>query len=353
MKRLFCISCYELCTNNITGIQRYMQETIIALDSALSNTSCNIDVRVCYPEGRQLNLPSLINIKKVAIPMKKKENWNTSALKQYVKKENGVFVGMANNFTLSSNSIVTIHDIRALDSKKFESFKQRVAFFVQSKLTSFFSRYLVTVSNYQKNVICRKLHFPEDRVFVTYNGHEHILRIEEDDTILEKFSVLKNDYYYSLGSIAKHKNYKWILEVAKRNPQKTFVVAGGEMLKKWGTDSSDFALDNIVYVGYVSDEENKALLRNCKAYIQPSFYEGFGIPPLEALALGRPIFVSNATCLPEIYQGLGVIFDPYDYDIDLEKIIYPEEKQLKVALAKYSWKKAAKDWVNILERYKK
>ncbi|MBQ4530347.1 MAG: glycosyltransferase, partial [Lachnospiraceae bacterium] len=97
----------------------------------------------------------------------------------------------------------------------------------------------------------------------------------------------------------------------------------------------------------VTDEENKALMERCRIFVFPSKLEGFGIPPLEALACGAKIAISRASCLPEIYGECAVYFDPDDYEVNIEDL----EKQAIVGvdklLKKYSWEKSAKDWYEI------
>lgn len=101
-------------------------------------------------------------------------------------------------------------------------------------------------------------------------------------------AVKKGEYFYALGSLAGHKNFKWIREVARRNPDKTFVVAGGKDLRAFGDDTEAKDTHNVFYPGYVSDAENAALMKHCRLFLHPAVFEGFGIPPLEALALGAP-----------------------------------------------------------------
>ena len=85
-----------------------------------------------------------------------------------------------------------------------------------------------------------------------------------------------------------------------------------------------------VVTGALSDEEIKALMRHCKASIQPSFYEGFGIPPMEAMSVGADCIVSNASSLPEVYKNSVWYIDPHDYDsIDLDKIMAQKKKETK------------------------
>lgn len=70
----------------------------------------------------------------------------------------------------------------------------------------------------------------------------------------------------------------------------------------------------------MTDGQNKALMQNCKGFLHPAVFEGFGIPPLEALSLGAPIALARASCLPELYGDTARYFDPYDYDVDLDAL---------------------------------
>jgi glycosyltransferase involved in cell wall biosynthesis len=152
-----------------------------------------------------------------------------------------------------------------------------------------------------------------------------------------------------LGSVAKHKNYKWIYEVAARNNNIQFVVAGNISKKAWGIDNSAFELENIIFTGYVTDEENKALINSCWAFLQPSKYEGFGIPPLEAIALGKKALVSNVTCLPEIYEGYAPMFAPDDYDVNIEELLAQDTNPSEPLIEKYTWKKVAQSWLKLFD----
>ena len=347
----FIISGAEICSDNITGIQRYIIETIKYIDEYLTKNDTNLDVRLCYPIGKKPRIDQLKTIKSVELPYSGK-GWNTKVLRKYVKEENGVFCGMSNNITLVKGSIITIHDLRRIETKEYDSVKSRILFFFTCFLAAKLSRFIVTDSYYQKSKLCSIFHIKDDRVKVFYPGHEHITAINSDDSIFRRYPQIKPfDYYYALGSVAKHKNYKWIYEVAKKNPNRLFVVAGGELKKKWNTSSEDFMAENIVYLGYVSDEENKALLSKCTAFLQPSFYEGFGLPPLEALSNGRPIVVSSATCLPEIYKDLATFINPNCYDFNFDNIYKPEKTAIDVAMSKYSWENTARQWVNLFLNY--
>ena len=178
--------------------------------------------------------------------------------------------------------------------------------------------------------------------------------VTPDESIFEKMpGVQKGEYYYALGSLAKHKNFKWIREVARRNPDKTFVVAGGKDLRAFGDDTEAKDTHNVFYPGYVSDAENAALMKHCKLFLHPAVFEGFGIPPLEALALGAPIALANATCLPELYGDTARYFDPYDYDTDLDRLAAQPVAAPDEVLQKYSWDRTANFWLHEIEKYAK
>jgi glycosyltransferase involved in cell wall biosynthesis len=89
-------------------------------------------------------------------------------------------------------------------------------------------------------------------------------------------------------------------------------------------------------------------MKNCKAFLFPSIYEGFGIPPLEALSHGTKIIISNAACLPEIYGDCAYYIDPYDYEVDLEKLLKCEVKPPDECLSRYSWEKSAKILLSVI-----
>ena len=91
--------------------------------------------------------------------------------------------------------------------------------------------------------------------------------------------------------------------------------------------------------------------RSCPLFLHPAVFEGFGIPPLEALALGAPIALAKASCLPELYGDTARYFDPYDYEVDLDALaarpVAPPDK----VLAKYSWDKTAAFWLEEIKKY--
>lgn len=204
------------------------------------------------------------------------------------------------------------------------------------------SKYIITLSEDAKKDIIKYTGISENKIIIVPCGWEHIKEITYDDTIFERLpkEIKKGRYFFSLGSRYKHKNIKWIIKAAEQNKSDYFVVTGFNFQKE--NDVEEKYPPNVLFTGYLTDSEIKSLMKECRAFIQPSLYEGFGIPPMEALGVGSQIIVSRTSCLPEIYQGAAHYIDPYDYqNINMEKILSSKVSDGKEVLDKYSWEQAA------------
>ena len=171
---------------------------------------------------------------------------------------------------------------------------------------------IFTISEFSKRDIMETYHCDGEKISVIPCAWQHFLRIEEDAAIIEKLGLGKKLFFFSLGSRYYHKNFKWIAEAAKQNPQYDFVVAGTRKLNTSDRELENSGLDNLIFTGYIKDEEIKALMKACRAFIQPSLYEGFGLPVLEAFRAGCPVCLSDASCFPEVAGDAALYFTPGD-----------------------------------------
>lgn len=190
----------------------------------------------------------------------------------------------------------------------------------------------------------------KDKVTVIPNAWQHYERIGYDEDALSTYSLKKNNYYFSMCSLEPNKNFKWIAEEAKNNADMTFAVAGS-INRKVFSEGLGFELPpNMKLLGFVSDEEAKTLMRDCRAFLFPTFYEGFGIPPLEAISAGaKQVVVSDTQVMHEIF-GDGVIYvDPSNYNIELSDFPEISETRISELLKKYSWKKSAETLLKLLQ----
>lgn len=331
-----------LCDERMDGIHRFMIETLSRIDRKLPDSGFKIEI--VHSKGREIKGLDLKNIKTVALK-KNRLTYRIITLPAYVKKKNGIYCSMSNDVILYKNSICTLMDLIPLSGLAKYPWKSLWKMKLIYRLIKRNSKLIVTISNASKNDIVQKLKVSPEKITLVGTGWEHMNRIQEDDSIFERFPDLeKGNYYYAIGNQYPYKNFKWVTEVAKRNPASRFVVAGKVTNIARPVEDSE---SNMLYVGYISDGEHKALLKNARAFLHPSKLEGFGIPPLEALSQGVSIAVSTASCLPEIYQDAAHYFDPDDYEVNLDRLMNEPVEGCEALLKKYSWDQVAKDWMDI------
>ena len=208
---------------------------------------------------------------------------------------------------------------------------------------------MITVSNYSKARLAKFMNVPESRFHVISNAWQHYQRVEEDDSIFDKLPVgyQRGEYFMALSSLSPQKNFVWVKEVAKRNPNKKFLIVGrAEGFTKLG--AGDLQESNLHFTGYLTDGEIKSLMKGCRAFIHPAVYEGFGIPPIEALSCGAELIVSTAACLPEVYGKSAHYIDPYNYEVDLDELLKEPIAPASEVLDKYSWAREAKKLLELL-----
>ena len=186
---------------------------------------------------------------------------------------------------------------------------------------------IFTVSDFSKERIL--FHIPTKKeIIIVYNGIPEKMRNHP------LVSVIKEDYFIFVGNIKRHKGLRCLLEAyanAKIGGMKTKLYIVGESNKFRTTDSSmDMYLytKGVEFTGYLPNEKLWDMLARAKALVLPSEYEGFGIPPLEALYLGTNVILSDIPVLKEIYEGFPVNFFCAGNDKDLARVMigFQEER---------------------------
>lgn len=330
-------------TGKFNGAQRYAVEILRELDKLVPTGKYVLLIRHEYN-----NLIDLHNIQKIEIEARNKLLWGIKVF-FYLFENNALYIHFTNGFTLWRKSIITLHDIYAFygmyNSTRIYNLKVKFKIVIDSIV----AKHIVTVSEFSKRTMIDKLPLKQDKISVIYNGWQHLKAVKPDENILDKIKVLPHSYYFFIGRLVKNKNIRWIFNVADRNPNDSFVIAGALYNEKF--DFYKGENENIIYTGFVNDEEMKALYQNCKAFLFPSLMEGFGIPPMEALYNGVPIIISNMSSLPEIYEDSAHYIDPMKYDYCLDDLLNEPVASPKKILNKYSWKKSAKQWYELIEKY--
>jgi glycosyltransferase involved in cell wall biosynthesis len=183
---------------------------------------------------------------------------------------------------------------------------------------------IITVSKHSKYAIQNIFGTDLNKIHSIYNGG-YISNIPTVISTSQKVRmVLKEEYIIYLGSLQPRKNIPTALQAFAKyiesNPKSKlkFIIAGG---KGYNYDTqidetiSTYNLqDKVIFVGFITDEEKILLLKQAKAFIYLSLYEGFGIPLIEAMSLNTPVISSNLSCLPEVVDNAGILVDPYDIE---------------------------------------
>ena len=340
-KKTILINGFFLC-HRLSGIERYAYEITKRLD----NISSANEIAMIVPKN--IDIPEYKNLKIIRYGKKIKNIlWQMIYLQWFlITHRNYTVLDYGNTALPFAPSIVFLHDIYCeFFPEDFKGFKNKLVRIYnrwQYRLIAKKAKKIVTVSEYSKNEITKALKADSSKIEVVYSSADHIKSIDPDMSIFKDYPLLKNtQYYFSFGNLYKRKNTNWIIDYAKNHPDSLFAISGTWLTDKKETASADRIPKNVVLLGYLKDEITKALMINCKAFILPSYYEGFGLTPLEALACGVPIIISNTASLPEIYGDTAHYIDPHSTNTDLDELLrQPVEKPFKI-LMKYSYDTAA------------
>lgn len=171
---------------------------------------------------------------------------------------------------------------------------------------------VATVSRFSAGELMRHVGGRASSIELIFGAGEHVLRTPADTRILERLGIAGRPYVLAVGSLTPNKNFSGVVRAASRlrDLDCRIVAAGGANSRVFG--EVDVARDALIMAGYVTDGELRALYENAACFIFPSFYEGFGLPPLEAMHCGCPVIVSDRASLPEVCGDAAVYCDPDD-----------------------------------------
>lgn len=227
---------------------------------------------------------------------------------------------------------------------------------------------VITISQNSKNDILRIYKIPQEKVKVTYVGLDPIFKREGAD---KNFAFLKNKYgiidkyFLYVGQFHKRKNLMGLLKAfldlkTERRIDHQLVLVGGD-----GDGSSEVKeflnkmdLKDVLVTGCIPDQEVSQLYNSAECLIYPSFYEGFGMPVIEAMACGCPVVTSRTSSLPEVAGDAAILVDPYRVEDIVRGILdvinKPELRQQMIRKGfkqaqKFSWEKTARETVMVFE----
>ncbi|OGE19718.1 hypothetical protein A3D83_02460 [Candidatus Daviesbacteria bacterium RIFCSPHIGHO2_02_FULL_41_10] len=233
---------------------------------------------------------------------------------------------------------------------------------------------IITISRFSQDDIVKQYGLAREKITVAYPGYDS----EKFKIQNSKLKILKirkkynigDSYIIYIGTIQPRKNLERFIEafslVAEGGKLELVIVGktSGEGKQGWMYEDilkapKELGIeDRVKFLGFVSTDDLSALLQGARAYIQPSLWEGFGIPVLEAMASGTPVIVSNTSSLPEVVGKAGLLIDPYSLDqIEqaIRTIVFDKKLQQKyskegiIQAKKFSWDKMAKEVLKVFE----
>ncbi len=213
-----------------------------------------------------------------------------------------------------SRQVLTVHDVSSLDHPEW--FERKFALWYAAMMPRLIRkvRAIITVSQFSKERILRLTGAEPERVHVVYNGVDQRFRPADPEIVKQVRAnfTLTSPYILFVGSLEPRKNLKMLLEAWQLGGFKraTLVVVGGSghLFAKLGIDSMP---EGVRFLGPVQDEVLPALYSGAAGFVYPSIYEGFGLPPLEAMACGCPVALSDIPAHREVCGRTAMYFDPF------------------------------------------
>lgn len=219
------------------------------------------------------------------------------------------------------------------------------------------TKHVVSISNYTKDDLVKFAHIKPSKITVAYPAADTVQGALQPMPEFEG-----KPYIMYVGRAEPYKNNRGLIlahqQLLRTNPDLQLIIVGRkDVLREADIQwASDHNYKNVAFLGFVTDEQLGWLYANARAYVFPSFMEGFGLPGLEAMAYGAPVAASHASCIPEILGDAAVYFDPSSQD-DMVRVVGglinndAQRTELimqgKQQAQKYSWRRMAEQIMQV------
>jgi glycosyltransferase involved in cell wall biosynthesis len=328
-------------SHKITGVQRVAHEITARLGSA---------VTVCQPK-------------------EKLQGWKGHLWEQTVlpfESRGGVLWSpCAAGPIAAPNHVVTFHDLFPLDSPAWYGKAYAGWYRASMQRLATTAAHIIAVSEYTKARLIQRLGVLASKITVIHNGVDRKLFEAEPEVALAASSFLRlpsPSYLLCVGSLEPRKNLARLMAAWQRvapelPPDLWLVVAGAGDKNVYKESCLEQLPARVFFTGYVPDGQMKGLYAGSTGFVFPSLAEGFGLPPLEAMACGVPVLTSRATSLPEVCSSAALYLDPTDVS-DMSRAIklLVSDASLRERLsvlgreqaARFTWERAAERTLSVL-----
>ena len=321
--------------------------------------------------SKQIDFPDFPNLKKIVVP-KDGLSWHLETAKRIVKDDIDIYWSISSPIVPALTkvpTIYTIHDLTNIFYPQYHKLKGRLIdkLFLAKAVKK--TNKIIAISDATKKDIVKLFPSTQEKISVTHLGYDKVFKPlpkKEIETHLEKYK-LNSGYVLYVGTLEPRKNIETILKayslidsgVQNMHPLVIVGKKGWKYEKIFEVFKELGLKEKVRFLDYLDFEDLPALYNGASVFVFPSFYEGFGLPPLEAMACGTPVITSNVSSLPEVVEDSGILVDPLDTELiakNIEAILTDNdlrfelsEKAIKQS-SKFSWGKTAKQTLNILSQ---
>jgi glycosyltransferase involved in cell wall biosynthesis len=291
-------------TQRITGVQRFAIETVSAIERLLGRdkyAALRGRVRIVAPNGRLTPLAlQRIGLEQGGLTVGHSwEQFDLPLLAGGAAVVNLCALGPI----LYRRQLVVVHDTTFLAVPR--TFSPLTRLFYRMLVPALIRRSarVAAVSEFTRGELMSRLNIPPTEVAVCNEGGDHMTAVQSDASILDRLMLRGRRFFLAVGVGGPNKNLPGLLAAFAnmREPDLTLVIVGQRNPRIHPEGSVDG--DGVSYAGYVTDSELRALYEHALALVYPSIYEGFGLPPLEAMVCGCPVIGSDQAALVEIAGG--------------------------------------------------
>jgi glycosyltransferase involved in cell wall biosynthesis len=344
-------------TQPFSGVQRYSLSLVRALDALLAEGAAPAggSFALLCPPGTPP--PELRRIEVRRVGRRQGQAWEQLDLPRHAR--GGLLVSLGNTAPLTKRAqVVAIHDIASfVVPEAFSPAFRRWYRFLMPALGRL-ARRVATVSRFSAGELTRHAGIPQSKIRVVYNAADHMLETAPDPRVLERAGVGDGPYVLAVGNRAPHKNFRAVLEAQALlgDVPYEFVHVGEANPRVFG-HVGEHAAERARSVGRVTDGELRALYERAACFVFPSIYEGFGLPPLEAMTCGCPVVAAEAASIPEVCGDAALYFDPRDPAALAERIAQVMgDAELRAELSRrgreraerFSWRRSAEALLEVI-----
>jgi glycosyltransferase involved in cell wall biosynthesis len=296
-----------------SGVDRFAIELLAALGRQRRQASqISPALQMAVPARAEIQLPTALREARLLATGAHQGHWWEQTDLPRAAGERPLISLCNTGPALRENQLVVIHDAATLANPGNFSLAFRSWYRVLLAALMRHARVVASVSKFSADELTRHLGRRARGIEVIHEGGEQILRQPPDDTLLDRLGLRDRRYVLAVGNRSPNKNFAAVLRALAMidDPRLLLVAAGGGN----GSVFADARLADprLVSTGFVTDAQLRALYENAACFVFPSFYEGFGLPPLEAMCCGCPVIASKTSSLPEVCGDAVLYCDPAD-----------------------------------------